>query len=189
MLIKKTQFITGMVQTGASLRNELPQIAFIGRSNVGKSSTINALVNNKNLAKTSSYPGRTQQINIFLINDSTYFVDLPGYGFTKTSKSVRETIGELINWYFLDSGYEPKITILIIDANIGPTDSDKQMLSYLEQNQKNILVVANKIDKIKQSEYIKKLRIVEEFAGSNKVIAFSADKKKGVNELLKSIFS
>ena len=189
MIIKKTQFITGMTQTGASLRQEIPQIAFIGRSNVGKSSAINAITNNKNLAKTSSYPGRTQQINIFLINDSTYFVDLPGYGFTKTSKSVRENIGELINWYFTTSGYEPKIVALIVDANVGPTESDRTMLDYLEENQNNIVILANKIDKIKQSEYVKKIKKVEEFAGHNKVIPFSSEKKKGIAELCKEIFS
>ncbi len=188
MLIRKTQFITGMTKTGASLRHEIPQIAFIGRSNVGKSSAINAITNNKNLAKTSSYPGRTQQINIFLINDSIYFVDLPGYGFTKTSKSVRENIGELINWYFLDSGYEPKIIALIVDANVGPTESDRTMLTYLEGSQRNIIVLANKVDKIKQSEYVKKLKKVEEFAGKNKVIPFSSEKKKGIADFCKEIF-
>ncbi len=188
MQIKKTEFITGMTQKGASLRHEIPQIAFIGRSNVGKSSTINALANNKNLAKTSSYPGRTQQINIFLINDSTYFVDLPGYGFTKTSKSVRESIGELIDWYFLDSGYEPMVIALIVDANVGPTESDVAMLNYLEESDRNIIVLANKIDKIKQSEYVKKIRKVEEFAGKNTVIPFSAEKKKGITEFFQEAF-
>ncbi|MDD4527061.1 MAG: ribosome biogenesis GTP-binding protein YihA/YsxC [Candidatus Margulisbacteria bacterium] len=188
MQIKKTQFITGMTQQGSTLRQEIPQIAFIGRSNVGKSSAINALTNNKNLAKTSSYPGRTQQINIFLINDSTYFVDLPGYGFTKTSKSIRTSIGDLINWYFDASGYEPKVVVLIVDAHVGPTESDVAMLNYFKESNRNIIVLANKIDKIKQSEFVKKLRKVEEFAGKNKVIPFSSEKKQGIYELYKEIF-
>ena len=189
MIIKKTEFITGMTQTGKTLRHEIPHIAFIGRSNVGKSSAINAITNNQKLAKTSSYPGRTQQINIFLINDSTYFVDLPGYGFTKTSKSVRENIGDLINWYFTSSGYEPKVIALIVDANVGPTESDIAMLDFLEENHQNIVVLANKIDKIKQSEYVKKLRKVEEFARLNKVIPFSSEKKKGIAEFCNEIFA
>lgn len=188
MIIKTAEFVTGMTISSKKLRHDIPQVAFIGRSNVGKSSTINAITNNKNLAKTSSYPGRTQQINIFLINDSTYFVDLPGYGFTKTSKSIRENIGELIDWYFTSSNYEPKIIALIVDANVGPTKSDIDMLNFLEENHQNIIILANKIDKIKQSEYAKKLKKVEEFAGYNKVIPFSSEKKKGIPEFCKEIF-
>lgn len=192
MLIKKTQFITGLTENSISIKsikNEIPQIAFIGRSNVGKSSTINALVNNKKLAKTSSYPGRTQQINVFLINDSIYFMDLPGYGYTKTSKSVRANISELINWYFLKSGNKPHKVVLIIDANVGPTESDSQLLTYLEESQREVIIVANKVDKIKSSEYYRKFKKVTEFAKAHNIIPFSANTKKGVDELLKIVFN
>ncbi len=187
MIIKSASFVKGIVKADPVLENEFPQVAFIGRSNVGKSSTINAITHKRELARTSSYPGRTQQINLFLINESSYLVDLPGYGFTKTSKKIREKIEELIDWYFLDSGCKPKQVVLIIDALVGPTAADKEMLEYLESSERNIIIVANKIDKIKQSESTKKMKAIKEFSGQNKVIPFSSTKKKGIEELCREI--
>lgn len=187
MNITSAQFIKGVVGADSSLEDGIPQIAFIGRSNVGKSSVINSLVNQKNLAKTSSFPGRTQQINLFLINKSFYLVDLPGYGYAKVSGEKKWEIENLINWYFFKSDYEQKKVVLIIDAFVGPTKDDMQMLFSLEEHEKNIVIVANKVDKIKKSGYADQLDKIQTMVGSHKVIPYSAEKKIGVVELIEEI--
>lgn len=164
-----------------------PQIAFIGRSNVGKSSVINSLVNQKDLARTSSSPGRTKEINLFLINKSFYLVDLPGYGFAASSREAREQLQKMINWYLFKSQYEQKKVVLIIDANVGPTDIDLETLYALEEGKKNIVVVANKIDKIKKPEYASQLQKIKDLVGGHRVIPYSARKKIGVSELIREI--
>ncbi len=173
-----------MVGTDGVLADGTPQIAFIGRSNVGKSSVINSLTNNKGLAKTSSFPGLTTEINVFLINDSAYFIDLPGYGYAKLSKDAREKIFQLINWYLFNLEYKQKKVVLIIDAFVGPTEPDLEMLQTLESHGKNIVVVANKIDKIKSSLYSKQFKKIREVIGPHKIIPYSAENKKGVQELI-----
>lgn len=187
MMITSAKFIKGLVGPDEILEDGKPQIAFIGRSNVGKSSVINALTRQKNLAKTSSFPGRTQQINIFFINNSFYLVDLPGYGFAKGSKDEQARLQSLIYWYLLDSNYKQKKVVLIIDAELGPTNNDMQMLQSLEEKGKEILVVANKTDKIKKSNYKKQLTEIQNVIGNHKIIPFSAEKKLGVSELEKEI--
>jgi len=187
MNITSAQFIKGVVGADKSLENGFPQIAFIGRSNVGKSSVINSLVKQKDLAKTSSFPGRTQQINLFLINKSFYLVDLPGYGYAKVSGEKRWQVETLINWYFFKSGYEQKKVVLIIDAFVGPTKDDMQMLFSLEENEKKIVIVANKVDKIKKTAYAEQLDKIQTMVGSHKVIPYSAEKRIGVNELVREI--
>ncbi len=188
MNIKSAKFVKGIVmKADPALENSLPQIAFIGRSNVGKSSTINVLTKQKKLARTSSTPGRTREINLFLINNSFYLLDLPGYGYSSGSKESTAQIFELINWYLFVSGYEQKVVVLIIDGKVGATESDLEMLRALEEHGKNIIVVANKIDKIKKSAYAKQLQTIQEAVGQHKVIPFSAKKGVGVNELIKEI--
>ncbi len=187
MNITSAKFIKGIVQADPALESGYPQIAFIGRSNVGKSSVINAFVNQKGLAITSSFPGRTQQINLFLVNKNFYLIDLPGYGFAKVSADRRQQIEDLINWYFFDSGYKQKKVILIIDANIGPTVDDLNMLNSLEEEGKQIIILANKVDKIKKSEYEKKFEKIKLAVGEHKIIPFSAEKRFGINELVNAI--
>lgn len=187
MQIKSAQFIKGVVGPDPSLEDGIPQIAFIGRSNVGKSSVINSLANQKNLARTSSFPGRTQQINLFLINKSFYLVDLPGYGFAQVSGETREQIHALLDWYFFVSNYEQSKVVLIIDAKIGLTQDDLDMLYSLEKHEKNIVIVANKIDKIKKTDYEKQLQKIKDAVGSHTVIPYSAEKRIGVNDLAKEI--
>ncbi len=187
MHIISAQFVKGVVGPDPILENGLPQVACIGRSNVGKSSVINALVNQKNLARTSSFPGRTQEINVFLINKSFYLVDLPGYGFAKVSKERRAEIEGLINWYFFDSTIEQKRVLLLIDAEIGLTGSDKEMLAGLEINNKKIVIVANKIDKIAVSKRKAQLEKIQAAVGEHKVVPFSAEKRIGINELMAAI--
>lgn len=187
MNISSAQFIKGVVGPDATLNDGIPQIAFIGRSNVGKSSVINSLVNQKNLARTSSFPGRTQQINLFLINKAFYLVDLPGYGYAKVGAEALRTIRSLIDWYFFGSGYEQKKVVLIIDANIGPTADDIAILESLQQHNKDIVVVANKIDKIKKSDYEQQMEKLAIMMGGHPIIPYSAEKRQGMNELIAAI--
>ncbi len=187
MRITSAQFIKGIVREDEKLEDGIPQVAFIGRSNVGKSSTINSLTRQKDLARTSSTPGRTQQINLFLINKSFYLLDLPGYGFSAGSKESKEKLFELVNWYLFTSGYEQKAIVLIIDANIGATESDLEILEVLDKHKKNVIIVANKIDKVKKSDYQNQLQSIQRSVGAHKVIPFSAKKGTGVNKLIKEI--
>ncbi len=187
MNIKSAKFLKGIVDEDWSLDDDRPQIAFIGRSNVGKSSIINSLTKQKDLARTSAFPGRTQQINLFLINNKFYLVDLPGYGFARVSGAGRDKLKQLINWYLFESRYEQKIIVLIIDANIGVTANDLEMLECLEAAQKNIVVVANKVDKIKNSEYKIKLKKIQDAVGGHKVFPYSSEKKIGIGALTEEI--
>lgn len=189
MNIKSAKFIKGIVAADEILEDGKPQIAIIGRSNAGKSSLINSVTNQKDLAKTSSFPGRTQELNLFLINNSIYLVDLPGYGFAKASGSARERLENLIDWYLFNSDYQQKKVILIIDAGVGPTASDLSMFHCLEEKEKNIIIVANKIDKLKNSEYHKKLRNITELTGGRKIIPYSSTKKIGIKELTNEILN
>ena len=188
MKIESAKFIKGVIGSDTALESNTPQVAFIGRSNSGKSSVINSLVNQNNLATTSSFPGRTQRINLFLINDSLYFVDLPGYGYAKVPDRLKKSLKAMVNWYFFVSDYQQKKIVLIIDASVGPTKDDLEMLYALEDYRKDIIVVANKIDKIKQTKYEEQFKTIKELVGTHKIIPYSAKKKIGVNELLKEIF-
>jgi len=169
------------------LEKDIPQIAFIGRSNVGKSSVINSLTHQKDLAITSSLPGRTQQINLFLINESVYLLDLPGYGFASDSKEGRERLQKLIFWYLFESPYKQRKVVLIMDANVGLTESDMNTLKYLHEKGKNIVIVANKIDKMKKSQHVKTFQKINALAGDVKMIPYSAKKNIGVEELTKEV--
>ena len=188
MEINKAIFLKGVKGTDEILYDDVPQVAFIGRSNSGKLTTINYLTETKNLAITSSTPGRTQQINIFLINDSLYFVDLPGYGYAKASPKVRKKIQSLVNWYFFESGINQHKVVLIVDANVGMTKDDIDILHILNDHQKDVIISANKVDKIKRSEYEKKIKRIEGIAGLFKVVPFSAKKKIGKEELLTNLY-
>jgi len=187
MKIKSAQFVKSVLGSDDIFDDGIPQVAFIGRSNVGKSSVINSLVNKSNLAKTSSSPRRTQKINLFLINKSLYLVDLPGYGYAKVPGKLKDSLWAMINWYFFVSDYGQKKVVLIIDANVGPTKDDLEILGSLEDYNKDIIVVANKIDRIKKSEYEKQFKTINELIGFHKIIPYSAKKKIGVEELLDEI--
>src|SRR3989339_1336005 len=173
MNITSAKFIKGVVGEDQILNDGTPQIAFIGRSNVGKSSVINSLTKQKNLAISSNTPGRTREINVFLINKSIYFVDLPGYGYAKISKEGRNQLRELIHWYFVTSTYHQEKIIFIIDAEVGPTKIDAEMLRILEEQHKNIVIVANKVDKIKPSQYTQKMQIIHDFLGHYTIVPYS----------------
>ncbi len=188
MNINSAQFIKG-VTDGREVENlEFPQVAFIGRSNVGKSSTINTLTKVKGLAKTSSFPGRTRQINVFLINNKFYLVDLPGYGYAKVSKVERQQIEDVINSYLFNPLIVQKKVVLIIDAYVGPTESDLEMLDALLEHGRSVVILANKIDKVKKSHQKATIDKIRETLHGQLVIPFSAEEKIGLNEILNEVF-
>lgn len=186
MNVKSAEFKKGVTGPDDIFSDNIPQVAFMGRSNVGKSSVINSLTNQKDLAHSSATPGRTREINFFLINKSFYLVDLPGYGYARGSFAERDQIIELINWYAQQNVEHQKI-VVIIDAKVGPTDNDLNMLRILEQQDKHIIVVANKIDKLKSSELKKSIQAIQKSIGDNPLIPYSAVKKIGVGELYAAI--
>jgi len=187
MKIQSAEFLKALVDRDEILENGIPQVAFIGRSNVGKSSVINLIAQKKELARSSPTPGHTRTINVYYINKEFYLVDLPGYGYAKGSWQDREKIKTLIEWYLIGTGIEQKLVVVIIDANVGVTEIDDQILSQLEQASKKVVVLANKIDKIKKSEYAKKMKQLTEIVSPHKVIPFSVTKRIGLTELTQEI--
>jgi len=188
MKIISAKFVKGIVGPDKALNTPRPQLAFIGRSNVGKSTIINALTKQKKLSKTSASPGKTREINLFLINESIYLIDLPGYGYAKLPQEMRDQIEKLINWYLFLSDYQQKKIFLIIDANIGPTKDDLEMLIALEEHNKEIIILANKVDKIKSSEKDKQVKKIKDLTNGHKIILCSAKNNLGILELTKEIF-
>ncbi len=187
MKITSAIFVAGLQGTDPLLGDGTPQVAFIGRSNVGKSSVINSVTGVEGLAKTSSFPGRTQAVNLFRINNVLYLVDLPGYGFARTSHKGQDRLAQIIDWYFFNSPYQQKLIVLIIDAQVGPTDNDFEMLRLLETEQKNVIIVANKIDKLKRMELMAQLKDIRAAVGDHVVIPYSATEGIGVRELTDAI--
>jgi GTP-binding protein len=187
--IKSAQFVKGVVGSDSIMQEKTPQIAFVGRSNVGKSSVINALTGVKNLAISSSTPGRTLQLNFFLINEEVFFVDLPGYGYSKISLKQAEKMRKMIMWYLESGEAKPKKVVLIIDANVGPTKFDLEMMELLMENRHEVVVVANKIDKVKQSEIVKKKRAIIEKLDTENIVYFSIKTKQGKEELLEKLMA
>ncbi len=170
-------------------RDNLPQIAFAGRSNVGKSSMINCLLAHKNIARISSHPGKTRTINFLLINRKFYFVDLPGYGYAKVSKAERQQWKRLIESYLIEN-QNLKALIHIIDSRIGLTERDEEMLLFSQGIGLKTLIAATKIDKLKQSAKVKQLRGIESRLSEyslTEYIPFSARTKLGRNDVLRWI--
>jgi GTP-binding protein len=188
MDIHSAIFIKGIVGPDTALKSNFPQIAFIGRSNVGKSTFINTLTQQKNLARTSNFPGRTQEINLFLINGNTHFLDLPGYGFAKVAQEQKSTFQDRIAWYLFESEYTPKWVVLIVDANIGPTPQDLEMYDELKRFRHKVLVIANKIDKIKKAKLHAHLGSITDKI-EDRVIPFSSEKKIGLKDVRSILFS
>jgi GTP-binding protein EngB required for normal cell division len=259
------RFLKGIVKHDPILEDGTPQIAFIGRSNVGKSSVINSLTGQKGLARTSSFPGRTQEINVFLIHargsnprastaeldprakpgapasglsalagtvgadplskpgapatapaaapvpgsypwpgtaepdpqakpgapaaveKRQYWLDLPGYGYSRHSLETKRQLHRLIDWYLFQSPYRQKRIILIIDAEVGPTDNDFEMLRALKEKKKPVVIVANKIDKIRKSKATARLLEIRAQVGSHEIIPYSSETGIGRKELTEKI--
>ena len=185
----KAEFVLSAVKPSAFLRDGRPQVTFAGRSNVGKSSVINRLLNRKNFARVGVTPGKTTQINYFRIDDKIYFTDLPGYGYAKVSKDERDRWGRLMESYFAE---EDLITlgVLIVDARHKPTADDVTMCDYFKSTGCPMVVVANKLDKLKKSEIEPNLALVRQtlsLAETVLLIPFSAEKGTGKTELLAAI--
>ena len=183
------QFVRSAAKPGDFPRDGLPQVVFAGRSNVGKSSVINRLLNRKNFARVGSAPGKTTHINYFLIDKKVYLVDLPGYGYAKVSKQERDRWGRLIETWFSDTT-RMALGILIVDARHKPTADDCTMAQVFMSAEKPFLVVANKLDKLKKSEIESNLLRIREtlnLPDTVSVIRFSAEKGDGKTELLGDI--
>ena len=162
-----------------------PEIAFAGKSNVGKSSLINGLLNRKALARTSSQPGKTQTINFYHINDELYFVDLPGYGYAKVTQEVKAKWGKMIERY-LKSSDVLKCVFLLVDIRHEPSENDKTMYEWILYNGFHPVVIATKLDKIKRSQVAKQVKLVRQGLGMEKdgiLIPFSAETKQGKDEI------
>jgi len=187
MKINSAKFIKGAVGPDELFEDGRPQIAFIGRSNVGKSSVINSIVGDKKMARTSNTPGRTLQLNVFLINRAFYLIDLPGYGYARASEAIRDNIYKLINWYLFKSNYPQKLVVLILDAKVGPSNEDLGMIRILKAHEKNFVIVLNKIDVLKRQELEKQLAAVQKQVGNHLIIPYSANKKTGVGALVELI--
>lgn len=186
MEITSAEFVKSVVDPKLLPADNQPQVAFLGRSNVGKSSLINSLTKKKGLSRTSSTPGRTQMINLFKINKSFYLVDLPGYGYAKASVTNKKVFQDLIFGY-LDSAKRLVLAVAIIDARVGPTALDLQMLIHLEEQRIPFIVIANKIDKLSRTERTKMFRDLEDKLPGAKILPHSAETSEGRGEILNAI--
>jgi GTP-binding protein len=187
MKVNSSVFIKGIRGTDIIVTDPKPQYAFVGRSNVGKSSLINALCNKNGLVKVSRKPGKTTEINYFLINDAFYFVDLPGYGYAKVGPEEKEKIIKLIIWYLTNSGAKPKMVALILDVKVGITEFDRQMIEILTEQGHPFILVANKTDKLTQKELAQKLDAIAKDAAGAEVIPTSTVSHNGVKLLLQRL--
>lgn len=185
MIIKKLELETVCGITSKLPENEHPEFAFAGKSNVGKSSLINALMNRKSFARTSSQPGKTQTINFYNINDALYFVDLPGYGYAKVSVEVKAKWGKMIERY-LQKSPMLKCVFLLIDIRHDPSANDKMMYDWIVSNGYRPVIIATKLDKLKRSQVQKQVKAIREGLGLDKdgvIIPFSAETKQGRDEV------
>ncbi|MDO4976175.1 MAG: ribosome biogenesis GTP-binding protein YihA/YsxC [Eubacteriales bacterium] len=185
MIIKSAALETVCGITSKLPENQLPEVAFAGKSNVGKSSLINALMNRKSLARTSSQPGKTQTINFYNVNQEIYIVDLPGYGYAKVSKEVAAKWGPMIENY-LHKSKQLRMVFLLIDLRHPPTNNDIQMYRWILSNGYSPVIVATKADKIKRSQLQKHLKILKEslkVIEGVPIIPFSAVTKAGRDEI------
>ena len=183
------QFIRSAAKPADFPRDGLPQVVFAGRSNVGKSSVINRLLNRKNFARVGSAPGKTTHINYFSVDEKLYLVDLPGYGYAKVSKQERDRWGKLIEAWFADAE-RMALGILVVDARHKPTMDDCTMAQVFLSSGKPFLVAANKLDKLKKSEIAGKAQLIREtlaLPDTVSLILFSAEKGNGRDELLGKI--
>ena len=185
MIIRDVNLETVCGVTSKLPDNTLPEFAFAGKSNVGKSSLINALMNRKAYARTSSQPGKTQTINFYNINKELYYVDLPGYGYAKVSLEAKEKWGKMIERYLRNSAML-KLVFLLIDIRHDPSANDRQMYEWILHNGYEPIIIATKMDKLKRSQISKHVKLVREGLGLKKesiVIPFSATSKQGREEI------
>ena len=186
----KVEFVRSAAVREHFLRDGLPQFAFAGRSNVGKSSVINRLVSRKNMAYVGASPGKTTQINYFRVDGRAYLVDLPGYGYAKVSRAEKERWGKLMESYFQDEGEILTAGVLIVDIRHKPTADDVTMHDWFRQTGCPEIVVANKLDKLKKSQVEPALQLIREtleLTERDLLIPFSAEKGDGRDELIRRL--
>lgn len=184
--LNQAEFVRSAAKAADFPRDRLPQVAFAGRSNVGKSSVINRLLNRKNFARVGAQPGKTTHINYFLIDKQFYLIDLPGYGYAKVPKAEKERWGRLIEAWFADTELMT-LGVLIVDSRHKPTADDRTMSDFFLSTEKPFAIVANKLDKLKKSEIegnIQRIRDTLELPERVPVIPFSAEKGDGKQALL-----
>lgn len=189
MIIKSAELETVCGITSTLPETEMPEIAFAGKSNVGKSSLINGLLNRKSLARTSSQPGKTQTINYYNINHDLYFVDLPGYGYAQVSVEIRAKWGKMVERY-LHTSKQLRLVFLLIDIRHEPSENDCIMYDWIVKNGYEPVIIATKLDKIKRSQIQKNLKIIRQKiqpVEGTIIIPFSAQTKQGKEEILQLI--
>ena len=185
MIVKSAELETVCGITSKLPDNDLPEIAFAGKSNVGKSSLINGLLNRKSLARTSAQPGKTQTINFYNVNKNLYFVDLPGYGYAKVSVEIRAKWGKMIEKYLHGSPQLKKV-FLLIDIRHVPSENDCMMYDWIVDNGYEPVIICAKLDKIKRSQVQKNLKLIREkldLVPGTTMIPFSAQTKQGRDEI------
>ena len=188
MNFNKVEFLISAASTKDFPQNRLPEIAFAGKSNVGKSSVINRILQRKNFARVGEKPGKTIHVNYFTIDNKCYFVDLPGYGYAKVSQAEKDRWGRLMESYFAANRID--LGVMIVDARHAPTNNDITMARWFIDSGCPFVVVANKLDKLKKSELIPNMEVIRrdlELPEDCEVIPFSAEKGTGRDELVKRI--
>ena len=189
MVIKKVSLETVCGITSKLPDSPCPEVAFAGKSNVGKSSLINALMNRKSLARTSAQPGKTQTINYYNINDAVYFVDLPGYGYAKASEEVKAKWGKMIEDY-LHKSKQLKAVFLLIDIRHAPSENDRIMYDWIVNQGYHPIIIATKLDKINRSQIQKQVKLIKttlKVEPDTVLIPFSAETKQGREEIYEII--
>lgn len=188
--LNRVEFVKSAAASEQFIQSPMPRIAFAGKSNVGKSSVINRLLNRKNFARVGAEPGKTVHVNYFLIDGRAYFIDLPGYGFAKVSRSEKERWSRLMECFFTGKDLYD-LGVMIVDARHKPTADDVTMAEFFKSSGTEFLVVANKLDKVKKSEIEGNLHIIRETLSLDegvRLIPFSAESGAGREELLAAIF-
>ena len=183
--VNRVDFVKSAAAPAQFIRSSLPAVAFAGKSNVGKSSVINRLLNRKNFARVGSEPGKTVHVNYFLVDERVYWIDLPGYGYAKVSQKERERWAELMEQFFASGLFS--LGVMIVDARHKPTADDVTMAAFFQQSGRPFTVVANKLDKLKKSEIEPNLTLIREtlaLSDDTALIPFSAEKGQGRETLL-----
>ena len=187
--VNRAEFVRSAASTKQFIRSSMPTVVFAGKSNVGKSSVINRVLNRKNFARVGASPGKTVHVNYFLIDEKLYFVDLPGYGYARVSQAERDLWGKLMEDFFAEPSLM-SLGVMIVDARHKPTADDVTMAAWFQDSGRPMLVVANKLDKLKKSEIEPNLALIREtlaLPAEVTLIPFSAEKGQGRDALLAEI--
>lgn len=188
MEIRSAEFVKGVIGSEGLPKPSRPTIAFFGRSNVGKSSLINSLTQRRDLAHANSRAGRTTEINYFLINDSWYMADLPGYGYARVPMAQKIKMQKYIAWYAADLDIDLRYAVLVVDAEVGATDSDRHTYRLLLEYGRHMLIVANKCDKGGRIDMSKHIKALETEFSPTRVVRYSSKTGEGRDELLGILF-